>query len=352
MSFGAVPTLPTPSTKAVTVDTTGNILSPTNFLGQNIIPGSGVTFSTNGNKITINSTGGGGGGGGGTTINSQSGSSQTLVTGTSGTDFAVSSAANVHTFNLPNASSTARGALSSSDWSLFNGKVGTSRQILAGTGLAGGGTLAGDVTLTLATSSSAIASALTDESGTGALLFGSSPTISTPTINGAVTFQTGTRQSFSPNSTAPGLNVGSTASDPSSLSNGDVWLNSTSGRLRTRNGGASVDVATGGQYDIVYSSPTYGASMAIDLNGNQYQTVTLTGDTTLTTSNRPSSNSRSVTVFFTASGATRVVTLNASWKNYGSASTISIPSGKEAFLTITAFGTAETDVRANWGLQP
>jgi hypothetical protein len=47
---------------------------------------------------------------------------QNLAVGTSGTDFAISSATDTHTFNLPTASATNRGALSSTDWSTFNGK--------------------------------------------------------------------------------------------------------------------------------------------------------------------------------------------------------------------------------------
>jgi hypothetical protein len=57
-----------------------------------------------------------------TAINSLTGASQTIVTGTSGTDFAVSSVGTTHTLNLPTASATNRGALSSADWSTFNGK--------------------------------------------------------------------------------------------------------------------------------------------------------------------------------------------------------------------------------------
>ena len=47
---------------------------------------------------------------------------QNLAVGTSGTDFAISSATATHTFNLPTASATNRGALSSTDWSIFNSK--------------------------------------------------------------------------------------------------------------------------------------------------------------------------------------------------------------------------------------
>ena len=45
---------------------------------------------------------------------------QTFATGTTGTDFAISSASGIHNFNLPTASASNRGALSSADWSAFN----------------------------------------------------------------------------------------------------------------------------------------------------------------------------------------------------------------------------------------
>jgi hypothetical protein len=47
---------------------------------------------------------------------------QNFATGTTGTDFGISSATSTHTFNLPTASATNRGALSSTDWNTFNGK--------------------------------------------------------------------------------------------------------------------------------------------------------------------------------------------------------------------------------------
>ena len=57
-----------------------------------------------------------------TAINSLTGAAQTLATNGSGTDFNIASTGTTHTFNLPTASAANRGALSSADWSAFNGK--------------------------------------------------------------------------------------------------------------------------------------------------------------------------------------------------------------------------------------
>ena len=57
-----------------------------------------------------------------TAINSLTGAAQTLVTNGSGTDFNIASVGTTLTFNLPTASAANRGALSSTDWSTFNGK--------------------------------------------------------------------------------------------------------------------------------------------------------------------------------------------------------------------------------------
>lgn len=51
---------------------------------------------------------------------------QYFSTGTTGTDFNIASAVNTHTFNLPTASATNRGALSSVDWTTFNSKANAS----------------------------------------------------------------------------------------------------------------------------------------------------------------------------------------------------------------------------------
>lgn len=58
-----------------------------------------------------------------TSLNSLTGATQTFATGSSGTDFGISSSGSTHTFNLPTASASNRGLLSTSDWSTFNGKA-------------------------------------------------------------------------------------------------------------------------------------------------------------------------------------------------------------------------------------
>jgi hypothetical protein len=121
-----------------------------------------VAPSTTGNVLTSNGTAwissAPTGSSGITSLNSLTGATQTFATGTTGTDFGISSATSTHTFNLPTASATNRGALSSADWSTFNGKqaalgftaVPDSRTISTSTGLSGGGDLTANRTLSLA----------------------------------------------------------------------------------------------------------------------------------------------------------------------------------------------------------
>lgn len=84
--------------------------------------GSGVnSVSQSGSTVTVDISGGVGSGI--TSINADATAAQLLVTGTSGTDFAIAdNGTGTHTFNLPVASATNTGKLSSTDWSTFNNK--------------------------------------------------------------------------------------------------------------------------------------------------------------------------------------------------------------------------------------
>jgi hypothetical protein len=76
-----------------------------------------------------------------TALNGLTAQVQYFQVGTSGTDFNIASATATHTFNLPTASAVNRGALSSSDWAVFNGKQNAIT--LTTTGTTGSATLIG-----------------------------------------------------------------------------------------------------------------------------------------------------------------------------------------------------------------
>lgn len=93
-----------------------------------------------------------GGGGGITTLNTLTAATQTFATGITGTDFNISSTGSTHTFNIPTATSSARGLLSTSDWSTFNNKLSSTLAsgnifIGASDNTASGVTLGGDATI-------------------------------------------------------------------------------------------------------------------------------------------------------------------------------------------------------------
>lgn len=126
-------------------NTTGSAGSVANALtaGTNITFSSGTTYNGSA-AITINATGGSG------TVTSVS----ALTLGTTGTDLsstvANSTTTPVITLNVPTASATNRGALSSSDWSTFNGKQaalvsGTNIKTINSTTLLGSGDIVAGV---------------------------------------------------------------------------------------------------------------------------------------------------------------------------------------------------------------
>lgn len=77
-------------------------------------------------------------------------------------------------------------------------------------------------------------------------------------INVPNSWTDGIKQTFNPNATTAGINVGSLAGDPSAPANGDVWYDSTANELTARINGANVPLGAGGGGTLTATYVGYG----------------------------------------------------------------------------------------------
>jgi hypothetical protein len=272
-----------------------------------IVDGRNITLHTENSNfsevITTFSTG----------LNSLNGLSdqvQYFAVGTSGTDFAISSSLDTHTFNLPTASAANRGALSSADWTTFNGKASDAFKTIAVTG-----------------QSDIVADNATD---TLNIVAGSGVTITTNDTTDTLTISaTGSGGSVT--------SVDLTAGTGISVSGGPI---TTSGSITVTNTAPDQTVALTGSGTTTISG-TY-PSFTITSNDQYVGTVTsvgLTGGTGISISGGPITGSGSITVTNSAPDQTVALTAGTGISISGTYPSFTITNTSAGGGTITGSGT-------------
>lgn len=101
---------------------------------------------------------------------------------------------------------------------------------------------------------------------------------------------------------------------------------------------------------VTHSTLTYAGTTDIDLDSDGFQTLTLTGNVTFTVSNRAAGRSKTIRII--GDSSLRTFTFPAGWTFVGAAAPASLAANKAAVLTITAFGTADSDIIAAYAAEP
>ena len=181
---------------------------------------------------------------------------QYFATGSSGTNFNISSATDTHTFNLPSASATNRGALTSADWTTFNNKVTS----VSGTApvVSSGGTTP---TISMAAATSSVNGYLTSTDWTTFNSKGSGTVTSvggTGTVNGITLTGTVTSSgSLTLGGTLSGVNLATQVTGTLPVANGGTGLTSlTANRVPYGNGTSALANEAEFNYDPTLNTLT------------------------------------------------------------------------------------------------
>jgi hypothetical protein len=99
-----------------------------------------------------------------------------------------------------------------------------------------------------------------------------------------------------------------------------------------------------------HSTLAYASSVALNFAVTPFQTLTLTGVITFTTSNLAPCRSKTIRII--GDSSSRALTFPVGWTFVGAAAPTELAAGKTAILTLTSFGTTDANVVAAYAAQP
>lgn len=252
-----------------------------------------LCFSAYGSYVTLPA--GGSGTGNVVSINGDPTAIVTLNVGTSGADFnIVDDAAGGHTFHLPTASATVRGALSTANWSTFNAKAPTASPSFTGT-----------VTLPSGSVTSSAWDTGTSTLTSNGVAFTAKAPAASPAFTGTVTMPSGSVTS-------------------------SAWAIGTSTLLASTN--YHLEPAE-------YDSGNSGTTKTLDWSNGSAQKSTLTGSVTYTLTNPVTGGAYVIRIVQGASSYTVTWPASVKWSG-GTAPTITVTNGKIDLINLYWDGTS------------
>lgn len=102
------------------------------------------------------------------------------------------------------------------------------------------------------------------------------------------------------------------------------------------------------RYETVITALTYAATLTLDFTANNLQTLTLTGNITLNTSNLAAGRAKQVIIL--CDSTARTLTLPG-WTWLGGPAPTTLAAGKSALLTLISQSTNDASVYATWTVQ-
>ena len=211
-----------------------------------------------------------------------------------------------------------------------------------------------------ATTSAQLAGVISDETGTGALVFANSPTLVTPALgtpaSGVLTNCTGYTGDSSlvttgtiASGTWQGTAIASAYldADTAHLSGSQTFSGAKTFSSALTMSGANID-AGGNNVDNIQktifdiTTVTSSTTIAIDFNLDDLRTLTLAHDTTFSSSNLSAGEQVEIHI---SSASAQTLAFPAGWTFYGDKPTTTT-AGKDSVLYLTSLGTTDADVKA------